>query len=389
MIGLLARWLIPNREDVRAPEVRSAYGTLCGAVGIAFNALLFLGKLLAGSISGSIAVTADAFNNLSDAGSSLITLIGFRMAGRKPDPQHPFGHGRIEYISGYIVALAILLMGVELLVSSIEKIAAPEPVEFSPLTVGILAATILVKLYMAFYNRRIGARIGSTAMRAAATDSLSDCVATGVVLLSTLIGHWTGLHIDGWCGLLVALFILYAGFGAARETVGPLLGEPPTKEYVQQIEEFVLSHEGVVGIHDLIVHNYGPGRSMISLHVEVPANGDILELHDMIDNIEHGLRDRMGCDTVIHMDPVVTDDEHVQTLRETVRGFAEEIDPAITIHDFRMVSGPTHTNLIFDAVVPFRFRLSDEEVRRRLAERVRTIDGNYYAVIEIDKSHVL
>ena len=296
---------------------------------------------------------------------------------------------RIEYISGFIVALAILLMGVELLVSSIEKIAAPEPVEFSPLTVGILAASILVKLYMAFYNRRIGARIDSTAMRAAATDSLSDCVATGVVLLSTLIGHWTGLHIDGWCGLLVALFILYAGFGAARETVGPLLGEPPTKEYVQQIEEFVLSHEGVVGIHDLIVHNYGPGRSMISLHVEVPANGDILELHDMIDNIEHGLRDRMGCDTVIHMDPVVTDDEHVQTLRETVRGFAEEIDPAITIHDFRMVSGPTHTNLIFDAVVPFRLRLSDEEVRRRLVERVRTIDGNYYAVIEIDKSHVL
>lgn len=389
MIGLLAKWFIPNSGALDAPGVRGAYGTLCGAVGIALNALLFLGKLLAGSLSGSIAVTADAFNNLSDAGSSLITLIGFRMAGRKPDPQHPFGHGRIEYISGFIVALAILLMGFELLTGSIEKIAAPEPVAFSPLSAGILVASILIKLYMAFYNRRIGAKIDSSAMRAAATDSLSDCVATAVVLVSMLIGHWTQLRIDGWCGLLVALFILYAGFSAARETVGPLLGEPPTKEYVQQIEEYVLSHEGVVGIHDLIVHNYGPGRSMISLHVEVPAGGDILELHDMIDNIEHGLRERMGCEAVIHMDPVVTDDARLNELREQVAGFAREIDPAITIHDFRMVSGPTHTNLIFDAVVPYRFRLSDEEVRRRLTERIRALPGRYFAVVEIDKSHVL
>lgn len=389
MISLLARWFIHDHEEVHTSAVRRAYGVLCGAVGIALNVLLFAGKLFAGALSGSIAITADAFNNLSDAGSSLITLIGFRMAGHKPDPEHPFGHGRIEYISGFIVAMAILLMGFELLSSSIEKIVAPEPVSFSPLTAGILAASILIKLYMCFYNRRIGGRIDSAAMRATAMDSLSDCIATAVVLISMLVGHWTGLMIDGWCGLLVALFILYAGLNAAKETIGPLLGEPPTKEFVDQIEQYVLSHEGVVGIHDLIVHNYGPGRTMISLHAEVPATGDILEMHDMIDNIEHGLRERMGCDAVIHMDPVVLDDETLKSLRETVRSFAAEIDPAITIHDFRMVVGPTHTNLIFDAVVPYRFRLPDEEVRRRLSERVRALDGNYYAVIDIDKAYVM
>ncbi len=389
MVSLLARWLIRDWESVHTPSVRRAYGVLCGAVGILLNALLFAGKLFAGTLSGSIAITADAFNNLSDAASSLITLIGFRMAGQKPDPEHPFGHGRIEYISGFIVSMAILLMGFELLSSSVQKIVSPEPVSFSPLAAGILVASIAVKLYMCFYNRRVGKKIDSAAMRATAMDSLSDSVATAVVLVAMLVGHWTNLMIDGWCGLLVALFILYAGVNAAKETIGPLLGQPPTKEFVEQIEQYVLSHKSVVGIHDLIVHNYGPGRTMISLHAEVPVTADILEMHDMIDNIEHGLRERMGCEAVIHMDPVVLDDERLSALREAVRGFAAEIDPAITIHDFRMVSGPTHTNLIFDAVVPYKFRLSDEEVRRRLSERIRALDGNYYAVIDIDKSYVL
>lgn len=389
MISLLAKWFIRDREDLHSPAVRRAYGVLSGAVGIALNVLLFVGKLIAGALSGSIAITADAFNNLSDAGSSLITLIGFKMAGQKPDPEHPFGHGRIEYISGFIVAIAILLMGFELLASSVKKIAAPEPVLFSPLAVGILLVSILVKIYMCFYNRRIGARIDSAAMRATAIDSLSDTIATSVVLIAMLIAHWTNLQIDGWCGLLVALFILYSGLVAAKETIGPLLGQPPEKEYVEQIESYVLAHEGVVGIHDLIVHNYGPGRTMISLHVEVPANGNILELHDVIDNIEHGLRERMGCDTVIHMDPVVTDDETLKSLLETVRGFAADIDAVITIHDFRMVTGPTHTNLIFDAVVPYQFHLSDDEVRRRFTERVRTLEGNYFAVIDIDRFYVI
>ena len=311
------------------------------------------------------------------------------MAGQKPDPEHPFGHGRIEYISGFIVAIAILLMGFELLTSSIEKIVSPEPVAFSGLTAAILVVSILVKLYMCFYNRRIGKRIDSAAMRATAMDSLSDCVATTVVLAAMLIGHWTNLMIDGWCGLLVALFILYAGLNAAKETIGPLLGEPPSKELVEQIEQYVMSHESVIGIHDLVVHNYGPGRTMISLHAEVPASGDILELHDMIDNIEHGLRERMGCEAVIHMDPVVTDDETLTALCKTVRAFATEIDPAITIHDFRMVTGPTHTNLIFDAVVPYRCRLSDEAVRKAFEDRIRALDGNYFAVVEIDKAFVV
>lgn len=389
MVSLLARWLIRDWESVHTPSVRRAYGVLCGAVGILLNALLFAGKLFAGTLSGSIAITADAFNNLSDAASSLITLIGFRMAGQKPDPEHPFGHGRIEYISGFIVSMAILLMGFELLSSSVQKIVSPEPVSFSPLAAGILVASIAVKLYMCFYNRRVGKKIDSAAMRATAMDSLSDSVATAVVLVAMLVGHWTNLMIDGWCGLLVALFILYAGVNAAKETIGPLLGQPPTKEFVEQIEQYVLSYDSVVGLHDLIVHNYGPGRTMISLHAEVPVTADILEMHDMIDNIEHGLRERMGCEAVIHMDPVVLDDERLSVLRETVRGFAAEIDPAITIHDFRMVSGPTHTNLIFDAVVPYKFRLSDEEVRRQLSERIRALDGNYYAVIDIDKSYVL
>ena len=389
MVSLLARWLIRDWESVHPPSVRRAYGVLCGAVGILLNALLFAGKLFAGTLSGSIAITADAFNNLSDAASSLITLIGFRMAGQKPDPEHPFGHGRIEYISGFIVSMAILLMGFELLSSSVQKIVSPEPVSFSPLAAGILVASIAVKLYMCFYNRRVGKKIDSAAMRATAMDSLSDSVATAVVLVAMLVGHWTNLMIDGWCGLLVALFILYAGVNAAKETIGPLLGQPPTREFVEQIEQYVLSYDSVVGLHDLIVHNYGPGRTMISLHAEVPVTADILEMHDMIDNIEHGLRERMGCEAVIHMDPVVLDDERLSALRETVRGFAAEIDPAITIHDFRMVSGPTHTNLIFDAVVPYKFRLSDEEVRRQLSERIRALDGNYYAVIDIDKSYVM
>lgn len=389
MVSLLARWLIRDWESVHTPSVRRAYGVLCGAVGILLNALLFAGKLFAGTLSGSIAITADAFNNLSDAASSLITLIGFRMAGQKPDPEHPFGHGRIEYISGFIVSMAILLMGFELLSSSVQKIVSPEPVSFSPLAAGILVASIAVKLYMCFYNRRVGKKIDSAAMRATAMDSLSDSVATAVVLVAMLVGHWTNLMIDGWCGLLVALFILYAGVNAAKETIGPLLGQPPTREFVEQIEQYVLSYDSVVGLHDLIVHNYGPGRTMISLHAEVPVTADILEMHDMIDNIEHGLRERMGCEAVIHMDPVVLDDERLSALRETVRGLAAEIDPVITIHDFRMVSGPTHTNLIFDAVVPYKFRLSDEEVRRQLSERIRALDGNYYAVIDIDKSYVM
>ena len=387
MVTLLARWCIKQYRDTDNPAVRLAYGVLCGAVGIGLNLLLFVGKFIAGSIAGSIAITADAFNNLSDAGSSLITLIGFRLASQKPDPEHPFGHGRFEYISGLIVSLAILLMGLELLRSSVDKILHPEPVEFSLLAVGILVASILVKVYMAAYNRGIGKRIDSAAMRATAMDSLSDCVATAVVLLSMLVSRWTQLMIDGWCGLAVAVFILIAGVRAAKETIGPLLGQPPEPALVARIERLVLAQPPIIGVHDLIVHDYGPGRCMVSLHAEVPASGNIIEMHDMIDNIERELRETLGCNAIIHMDPIETDDALTNETRRKISELIKVIDERITIHDFRMVTGPTHTNVIFDVVVPYRFRLSDEELRRDVQRLVRSLDGNYYAVIEIDQAY--
>ena len=264
MIQLLSRWLIHDRDNVSSPAVRRAYGTLCGAVGIALNILLFAGKFFAGQLSGSIAVTADAFNNLSDAGSSAVTLLGFRLAGKKPDTDHPFGHGRIEYISGLIVAGLILLMGVELAKSSLDKILHPEEVTFSLLALGIMAASVCVKLYMWLYNRQVGRRIHSAAMEATAMDSLSDTASTFAVLVAMLIGKWTGLAVDGYVGLVVALFILFSAYKAARETLSPLLGQAPDPELVREIRDIVLSDDTVVGVHDLVVHDYGPGRLMIT-----------------------------------------------------------------------------------------------------------------------------
>ena len=362
MISLLAKWLIRDRDQLHAPGVRRAYGVLCGAVGIGLNLLLFLGKLLAGVFSGSIAIMADAMNNLSDAGSSVITLIGFQLAGQKPDPEHPFGHGRLEYLSGLIVSLAIILMGVELGKSSLEKIFHPEPVEFSLLAVGILAASIGVKIYMACYNRAVGKKIGSAAMKATAADSLSDCISTAVVLAAMLIGHWTGLLVDGWCGVLVALFILRTGIGAAKETVDPLLGQPPTAEFVQSVHDLVMSYDGIIGIHDLVVHDYGPGRRMLSLHAEVPASGSIVEIHDVIDRMERRLGEEMDCEAVIHMDPVDVDDARTVAMKQVVADLVGGIEDGMTIHDFRMVSGPTHTNLIFDAVLPSECKRAEKEI---------------------------
>ena len=386
MVTLLGRLFI-RQEGREESEVRKAYGVLCGAVGIFFNVLLFAGKFFAGTLSGSIAITADAFNNLSDAGSSVVTLLGFQLAGQKPDPEHPFGHGRMEYLSGLVVSMLILLMGVGLGKSSLEKILHPEEVEFSPLIVGLLCVSIAVKLYMFLYNKRIGKKLGSTAMEATAMDSLSDCVATTAVLAATLVGHFTGLRIDGWCGILVACFILWSGIGAARDTLDPLLGTPPTAEFVGRIRDLVMAHKGIIGIHDLIVHDYGPGRVMISLHAEVSASENVLELHDEIDNVETELREKLGCEAVIHMDPIVTDDGITEETRERVAALIHCIDDDINIHDFRMVSGPTHTNLIFDAVVPFGFRLSDEEVEKKIKAAVRALDGNYYAVVKVERSY--
>lgn len=388
MIRALSKLFIKNHEDTSNPSVRQAYGVLCGFVGIFLNLILFAGKFLAGTISNSIAITADAFNNLSDAGSSIITLIGFKMAGQKPDPDHPFGHGRIEYISGLLVSIVILLMAFELLKSSFAKILHPETLSFSPLIVIILIISIAAKCYMAYYNRRIGKKIDSAAMMATATDSLSDTLATTVVLIATLVSHFLGISIDGYCGVLVGLFICYAGINAAKETINPLLGQAPEADFVKQIESIVMAHEGVLGIHDLIVHDYGPGRVMISLHAEVPANGDLLEMHDMIDVIEHELRTALLCEATIHMDPVCVGDEEIDSLKEFVKHKIHEIDSVLSMHDFRIVKGPTHTNLIFDVVVPYHFRLSDAEVMQAIAEKVQAEHPTYLVVIEIDKQYI-
>ena len=386
MIRLLSRWLIPDRDNVTSPAVRRAYGTLCGAVGIALNILLFAGKLFAGRLSGSIAVTADAFNNLSDAGSSAVTLLGFRLAGKKPDTDHPFGHGRIEYISGLLVAGLILLMGVELAKSSFDKILHPEPVAFSALAAAIMAASVCVKLYMWLYNRAVGRKIKSAAMEATATDSLSDTIATSAVLLAMLVGKWTGLAVDGYVGLVVALFILFSAYKAAKETLSPLLGQAPDPELVQEIRDITLANDTVQGVHDLVVHDYGPGRMMISLHAEVPAHGDIMAMHDVIDNVEKELMERLHCHAVIHMDPIVTDDDHVNALRAQVAELVKQVDPALTIHDFRVVRGTTHDNLIFDAVLPFSSGKTPAQAAQEIRGLVRAMDGNYYAVVTVEHS---
>ncbi len=389
MIEFLARVFIRHRDTLSPSALRQAYGQLCGAVGIGLNLLLFVGKLFAGTISGSIAITADAFNNLSDAGSSLVTLLGFRLAGRKPDPEHPFGHGRMEYISGLAVAGLILLMGVELGKSSLKKILSPEEIVSSPLVLAILAVSVAVKLYMFYYNRSIGRKIKSAAMSATATDSLSDAVSTTAVLMATLVGQFTGLNIDGWVGLLVALFILFSAYKAAKETLSPLLGQTPDPEFVDRIEQIVLSYPEVLNVHDLIVHDYGPGRMMISLHAEVSADGDLLQLHDVIDNAEHRLKKELGCMAVIHMDPIITNDAHTDALRMAVAEKVKSIDPRLTIHDFRTVPGSTHTNLIFDVVVPYDVKLTADEVRRRIGALVKELDENYFAVVQVDNSYVL
>lgn len=388
MISLLSRLFIENHKDYENPRVRQAYGTLCGAVGICLNILLFIGKYFAGTISGSIAIVADSFNNLSDAGSSLITLLGFRLAGKKPDPDHPYGHGRIEYISGLIVSFLILLMGFELAKSSIGKIISPEPIQAGWLPAAILVASICVKVYMFLYNRSVGRKIDSAAMLATATDSLSDSIATTVVLLSMIVSHLFHVNIDGWAGLLVALFILYAGYGAAKDTLAPLLGQAPDPELVRRVNEIVMAHPEVLGIHDLVVHDYGPGRKMVTLHTEVDGKGDFFTLHDAIDNIERELTRECGCHATIHMDPIESDNEEVLAMREKVARLVQRIDPAITIHDFRIVPGKTHTNVIFDAVVPAGLPMTEEAVAERIRLLVADAYPDFYAVVDIDQAYI-
>ena len=388
MITFMASLFIKDSKNYKEPSVRQAYGVLSGAVGIGLNILLFFGKWLAGTISGSIAIIADAFNNLSDAGSSIITLIGFRLSGQEPDPEHPFGHGRMEYISGLLVSVAILVMGFELIGSSIGKLRSPEPIESSALVFGILIASILVKLYMFFYNHSLSKKIESAAMKATSVDSLSDTVATTLVLIATLISKYTGLLLDGWFGILVGLFILYTGGSTLKETIDLLLGQPPKQEFIDEVKEIVLGHSMVHGVHDLIVHDYGPGRVMISLHTEVDVNGDIQDIHEQIDHIEHELQEKLHCSATIHMDPIVTDDKEVLAMKAKVEEMVHFLDESFSMHDFRMVKGSTRTNLIFDVEVPRKTSYTDNEIVNWLKERIHELPGSkYFAVIQIDHEY--
>lgn len=387
MISLLVKLFYGEMDMSDEKAVRRAYGTTCSGAGIGFNVLLFAGKLIAGMLSGSVAIVSDAFNNLSDAGSSIISLVGFKLSNKKSDPQHPFGHGRLEYISGLCVSFLIILMGVELGKASIEKIIEPAQVKFSLLTAAILAASIIVKLYMALYNSRIGKRLNAVTMKAMAKDSLSDAVATSVVLMSMIVAKLADIAIDGYCGVVVAAFILFTGITAARDTISPLLGQKPDSEFIEEVMRIVNAHKEIIGTHDLVVHDYGPGRLMITLHAEVDANMDILVAHDAVDNIENELREKLGCSAVVHMDPIVTDDVETNATREEIKRVVSNIDSRMTIHDFRMVPGPTHTNVIFDVAVPFDTDMDDDELRKILGARIRDVDSKLNAVIEIDKCY--
>lgn len=384
MITLLAKLF--RAEQLPDDRKRGFYGKLCGAVGIFLNLVLFAGKLAAGLISSSIAITADAFNNLSDAGSSVVSLVSFRLSEQKPDAEHPYGHGRVEYIAGLIISGVILVMAYELIKESVGKIRHPEATNWSPVVLVILIASILVKCYMAFYNRRVGGKIDSATLRATAADSLSDCLATTAVLIATLLEHFFSWKLDGWFGILVGLFILVAGFKAAKETVDPLLGAPPEPEFVKSVEDIVVGFDpAILGLHDLIVHDYGPGRRIISLHAEVPAEGDILAIHDVVDNLEYTLSTKLSCLATIHMDPVVTNDPHVAALKTQVKEIVTGIDPEMSMHDFRVVIGPTHTNLIFDIVLPFRLSEKSDEIKKTIMNTVfDKIGKNYFCVINVD-----
>ena len=385
MINFIAKHWIPDYRKYQDKRVRQQYGILCGIVGIFLNILLFAGKLFVGGLSHSIAMMADAFNNLSDAGSSLILLFGFRLAGQKPDPEHPFGHGRLEYVAGLIVSMIIMVMAVELMRSSGQKILHPEEVIWHTGTLVMLVVSILVKLYMFTYNRSYGKKIASAAMGATALDSISDAVATFVVLISTVVSHFTGLQIDGVCGMLVGIFIMYAGISAARDTINPLLGQPAEECFVERVHEIVLSRKEILGMHDLVVHNYGPGRTMLSLHAEVPVDGSLVELHEVIDEVEHQISDELDCSAVIHIDPIWAKDEETQKMKKEMEADLKLMDPSLALHDFRVVRCTGHMKLFFDIQEPYSCKIEEKELVKRLQDHVAENHPGVELVVYVDR----
>ena len=387
MSRLLIRLFIKEHQNTADVKVRARYGILSGAVGVVLNVLLFAAKLLIGAVTHSIAITADALNNLSDAGNSCISVLGFRLSTKPADQEHPYGHGRVEYIAGMVVALVIMYMGIELIKNSVQKIIHPEPLLFSWASVLVLVLSILGKVWLAFFNRAIGKQINYGAINAVVVDSLSDVAATSFTILALFLSRRSALPFDGIFGIVVAGFVFFAGFSVFRDTISPLLGQPPTKEFVESIENKILSYDGIIGVHDLIVHDYGPSRCFVSAHAEVSAATDIMESHDLMDVIERDIHAEMGLNITLHMDPIVTDDERVDQARALAEEAVKEIDESLSLHDFRMVSGPHHTNLIFDVAAPFSVKLSDREITERIGAGIAQRKSNYYAVVTVDRSY--
>ena len=388
MTDLLCRIFIKNRDDLGSPRVRNAYGSLAGAVGIVCNLLLFAAKLAIGTLFGSVAVTADAVNNLSDAASGIISLLGFKMAARPADADHPFGHARYEYLAGLTVAALILYIGIELLKSSVEKLIAPTPVAFSAVTVAVLVGSILVKLWLAVFYRKVGKKINSGTLVASSADSRNDVISTAAVLLSVCLVPVLGAWLDGGIGVAVALFILYSGGGLVRDTLDPILGKAPDPTLVEDVRKEILSYPSVLGTHDLMIHDYGPGKQFASVHVEVDAAGDIIAIHDEIDNIERALFVKYGLHTVIHMDPIVTGDSALAELRETVSDIVTGIDPQLSIHDLRMVPGTTHKTLVFDCVVPPGYPMSSAALCDRICAEIAAEHPDIRCAIHVEESYV-
>ena len=387
MTQLLLRLAVKKDEDPKSKQARAAVGKLSGLVGILCNLLLFVGKLTVGTLAASVSITADAMNNLSDATSSIVTLVGFRLAEKPADAEHPYGHARFEYLSGLAVAAMIIVIGVELAKTSVNKIMAPTPVEFSLVTAGVLLGSILVKLWMAMFNNKMGELIGSATLKATAADSRNDCISTGAVLVAGIAEYFTSWQIDGWMGLAVALFILWSGWGLAKETISPLLGEPADPELRETIAAFIQSEPKVLGYHDLMVHDYGPGQRFASLHVEMDKDEDALECHEIIDDLERACYQELDIHLVIHYDPVVANDPAVERMRKLVTAILHVKDPRLSIHDFRMVPGAGHTNLLFDVSLPPDMMNQEKEIQSSLEAALNDLgEGKYYTVITFDNA---
>lgn len=385
MTQLLIKLFIKDSENIKNLNVRKKYGVLAGGVGIVCNLILFIIKLISGILVSSISIIADAFNNLSDAASSIITIIGFKLANIPADNDHPYGHGRYEYLSGLVIAFFIVMTAIELLKSSIGKILNPSQIDFSVFSIIILVLSILIKFWMSLFNKKIGKKLNAKAMLATATDSLSDCVATGAVLIGLIISFLFKINIDGYIGVLVALFVFKAGLEAANETLQPLLGQAPDPEFVKAIQEEVLESGAILGVHDLHIHDYGPGRVIVSLHAEIPAEMNVMEAHDIIDNTEAKIKRKYNCDISIHMDPIETKNEDVQKLKTMLEEIISGISSELKFHDFRITKGPLRTNLIFDLEIPFGFSIKDNDILKQINEEVKKVDKKFYIVPQIDR----